>query len=199
MPEEHRPIGKYGRMHREYLREVCPARLHTLTLTGELWTYLADLNEQAQKRLDTIMELLFELLREAGIRLPSQLGNTICVVGGLIVGQAAVEAGIVSTIVVIVVALTAIASFAIPNEAFASLFRLLKFLTILAAAFFGIAKEAIAVNATTITTIVLKSLLPLQPVQRSDHQQHRSYFPADSADGFLPPAAIQKQLHDQNL
>ena len=85
-----------------------------------------------------IMELLFELLREAGIRLPSQLGNTIGVVGGLIVGQAAVEAGIVSTIVVIVVALTAIASFAIPNEAFASVFRLLKFLTILAAAFLGL-------------------------------------------------------------
>ena len=40
LPEEHRPIGKYGRMHREYLREVCPARLHTLTLTGELWTCL---------------------------------------------------------------------------------------------------------------------------------------------------------------
>ena len=54
-PEEHRPIGKYGRMHREYLREAHPARLNTLTLTGELWTYLADLNEQAQERLDTIM------------------------------------------------------------------------------------------------------------------------------------------------
>lgn len=85
-----------------------------------------------------IMELLFELLREAGIRLPSQLGNTIGVVGGLIVGQSAVEAGIVSTIVVIVVALTAIASFAIPNEAFASIFRLLKFVTILASAVYGI-------------------------------------------------------------
>ena len=56
LPEEHRPIGKYGRMHREYLREVHPARLNTLILTGELLTYLADLNEQAQKRLDTIME-----------------------------------------------------------------------------------------------------------------------------------------------
>ncbi len=43
-------------MHREYLREVHPARLNTLILTGELWTYLADLNEQAQERLDTIME-----------------------------------------------------------------------------------------------------------------------------------------------
>ena len=48
LPEEHR--------HREYLREVHPARLNTLILTGELWTYLADLNEQAQERLDTIME-----------------------------------------------------------------------------------------------------------------------------------------------
>ena len=56
LPEEHRPIGKYGRLHREYLREVHPARLNTLILTGELLTYLADLNEQAQKRLDTIME-----------------------------------------------------------------------------------------------------------------------------------------------
>ena len=56
LPEEHRPIGKYGRMHREYLREAHPARLNTLTLTGELWTYLADLNEQAQERLDIIME-----------------------------------------------------------------------------------------------------------------------------------------------
>ena len=43
-------------MHREYLREVHPVRLNTLILTGELLTYLADLNEQAQKRLDTIME-----------------------------------------------------------------------------------------------------------------------------------------------
>ena len=56
LPEEHRPIGKYGWMHREYLREVHSARFNTLILTGELWTYLADLDEQAQKRLDTIME-----------------------------------------------------------------------------------------------------------------------------------------------
>lgn len=85
-----------------------------------------------------LMELEFELLKEAGIRLPGQMGSTIGVVGGLIVGQAAVEAGLVSTIVVIVVALTAIASFAIPNEAFTSAFRLLKFFFILVCAFFGV-------------------------------------------------------------
>ena len=54
LPEEHRPIGKYGRLHRKYLSEVNPARLNTLTLTGELWTYLADLNEQAQERYELI-------------------------------------------------------------------------------------------------------------------------------------------------
>lgn len=85
-----------------------------------------------------IMEFLFELLREAGIRLPGPLGNTIGVVGGLIVGQSAVEAGIVSTMVVIVVALTAIASFAIPNEEFASVFRLLKFFLIITSSVFGL-------------------------------------------------------------
>ena len=75
LPEKHRPIGKYGRMHREYLREVHPARLNTLILTGELWTYLADLNEQAQERLDTIMEqmcILFSCLsiHTAGVAAP---------------------------------------------------------------------------------------------------------------------------------
>ena len=74
----------------------------------------------------------------AGIRLPGPLGNTIGIVGGLIVGQSAVEAGIVSTMVVIVVALTAIASFAIPNEEFASVFRLLKFFVIIPSAIWGL-------------------------------------------------------------
>lgn len=85
-----------------------------------------------------LMELAFELLREAGVRMPGQMGNTIGVVGGLIVGQAAVEAGLVSTIVVIVVALTAIASFSIPNESFTSAFRLLKFFLIFTCAALGI-------------------------------------------------------------
>lgn len=74
-----------------------------------------------------LMEISFELLREAGVRLPGAMGNTIGIVGGLIIGQAAVEANIVSPIVVIVVAFTALCSFAIPNEEFATAFRLLKF------------------------------------------------------------------------
>lgn len=85
-----------------------------------------------------LMEFQFELLKEAGIHLPGQLGGTIGIVGGLIVGQAAVEAGIVSTIVVIVVSFTAIASFIVPNESFGSVFRLLKFFFIIVAAIWGI-------------------------------------------------------------
>ena len=85
-----------------------------------------------------LMEFQFELLREAGIHIPGQLGGTIGIVGGLIVGQAAVDAGLVSTIVVIVVSFTAIASFVVPSEAFGAVFRLLKFLFILVAAVWGI-------------------------------------------------------------
>lgn len=84
-----------------------------------------------------LMELAFELLREAGVRLPGAMGNTIGIVGGLIIGQAAVDANIVSPIVVIVVALTALCSFAIPNEEFATAFRILKFGFILLCAYFG--------------------------------------------------------------
>ncbi len=104
-----------------------------------------------------LMELLFELLREAGIRLPGQMGNTIGVVGGLIVGQAAVEASLVSTIVVIVVALTAIASFAIPNEDFSSTFRLLKFVAIFLGALWGLYGIMLGVLAVLIHLSKLES------------------------------------------
>ena len=85
-----------------------------------------------------MMELAFELLREAGIRLPGPMGSALGIVGGLIIGQAAVDANIVSPIVVIIVALTALASFTIPNEGFASAFRLVKFYLILLGAFLGV-------------------------------------------------------------
>ena len=84
-----------------------------------------------------LMELSFELLREAGVRLPGAMGNTIGIVGGLIIGQAAVDANLVSPIVVIVVAFTALCSFSIPNEEFAFSFRILKFYMILMSAWLG--------------------------------------------------------------
>ena len=56
LPEESRPIGRWGRMHRDYIKEHNPIRFNDLCLSGELWTYLADMNEQAQNRLKFIIE-----------------------------------------------------------------------------------------------------------------------------------------------
>ena len=54
--EEQRPIGKWGRMHRDYLKEHRPILFNALILSGQLWTYLSDLNDQAQERLSLIIE-----------------------------------------------------------------------------------------------------------------------------------------------
>ena len=58
--EEQRPIGKWGRMHRDYLKEQRPILFNDLILSGQLWTYLADLNEQAQERLSLIIDQMKE-------------------------------------------------------------------------------------------------------------------------------------------
>ena len=60
LPEESRPIGIWGRMHKAYLELYHPARYNDLILTGKLWTYLADLNERAQNRLDYIIAQIKE-------------------------------------------------------------------------------------------------------------------------------------------
>ncbi|WP_425531898.1 spore germination protein [Bacillus glycinifermentans] len=88
-----------------------------------------------------IMEISFEILREAGIRLPKAIGSAVSIVGAIVIGQAAVQAGIVSPAMVIVVAITAISSFATPAFAMAISARMIRFLFIIAAAatgFYGI-------------------------------------------------------------
>jgi len=84
-----------------------------------------------------MLDAAFELLREAGIRLKSASGGTIGIVGGLIIGQAAVEAGLVSPIVVIIVALNGIATFSIPNVSLVYGFRIVKYGLLLLAAGLG--------------------------------------------------------------
>lgn len=85
-----------------------------------------------------IMEATFEILREAGIRLPRPTGQAVSIVGALVIGQAAVQAGIVSQAMVIIVALTGICSFAVPAFNIGVAGRLLKFPLMLAAAFLGL-------------------------------------------------------------
>lgn len=104
-----------------------------------------------------MMEATLEILREAGIRLPKPIGQTIGIVGGLVIGEAAVAAGIVSPIMVIVVAVTAISSFALPSYPFAITLRLMRFGIMLAASVFGLYGIILAYIMINIHIVNLKS------------------------------------------
>ena len=79
LPEETRRIGKWGRMHRDYLKEHRPIRFNNLVLSGNLWTYLADLNDQAQQRMETLITQIqsAEGITEA-LKAADPLGWTQC-------------------------------------------------------------------------------------------------------------------------
>ncbi|HFL3828584.1 TPA: spore germination protein [Clostridioides difficile] len=85
-----------------------------------------------------LMEITIELLRESGTRISGPIGTTIGIVGGLIIGQAAVEAGIVSPLMIIIVAITTIAAFALPSYELASGLRFCRFIFMVLAAIFGL-------------------------------------------------------------
>ncbi len=115
-------------------------RFHTQILPGNLILSFAEAREGVPFSSVTelvFLELSFELIREAGVRVPGALGNAIGIVGGLIIGQAAVSANLVSPIVVMIVALTALGSMVIPDEEFASAFRLLKYMFLFLGGFLG--------------------------------------------------------------
>ncbi len=101
-----------------------------------------------------LMEATIELIRESGTRISGPVGTTIGIVGGLIIGQAAVEAGIVSAILIIIVAITTIASFAIPSYEFAGGLRVWRFVFIIAAAIFGL--YGIVLAGIVLTTHLVK-------------------------------------------
>src|SRR5699024_11387518 len=85
-----------------------------------------------------LMVITMEMLQEAGARLPQTIGQTIGIVGGLVIGEAAVQAGVVGPIMVIVIALTAISNFAILTYSVAISFRIVRFSFIIAAGLFGL-------------------------------------------------------------
>lgn len=84
-----------------------------------------------------LMELAFELIHEAGLRVPSPISSTMSIVGALVLGEAAVSANIVSPISIIIIAITGLSSFAIPNSSLELHFRLLRFIFIVLGAAFG--------------------------------------------------------------
>ena len=104
-----------------------------------------------------IMELTMEIIRQAGTRISGPIGSTIGIVGGLIIGQAAVEAGIVSNLMIIVVALTTICSFTIPSYELASGLRVCKFVFIVLAGFFGLYGVMIGIMLSISHLVILNS------------------------------------------
>lgn len=117
-----------------------------------------------------LMEITFEILREAGTRLPRSVGNAVSIVGALVIGQAAVQAGLVSPLMVIIVAFTGIASFTIPAFNLGLTFRLLRFPLMLLAGtlgllgvFFGI--TMISIHITSLRSFGMPYTSSLAPPQ----------------------------------
>ncbi|TDQ36551.1 spore germination protein [Aureibacillus halotolerans] len=118
-----------------------------------------------------IMEVTIELLREAGLRLPRPIGQTLGLVGGVIIGQAAVEAKIVSPIMIIIVAITAIASFTIPKYELGVTFRMLRFMAMIMASIFGIFGiflfiVMVSVHLMKLTSFGVHYFTPLNPTNQ---------------------------------
>jgi spore germination protein KA len=104
-----------------------------------------------------IMEATFEVIREAGLRMPKPLGQAISIVGALVIGQAAVDAGFVSPAMVIVVAITALSSIVFPAYNMAIPVRMLRFLMMSLAASFGLFGIAVGLFALIIHLTSIKS------------------------------------------
>lgn len=120
-----------------------------------------------------LMESTLEILREAGVRLPKPIGQTIGIVGGLVIGEAAVAAGIVSPVMVIVVAVTAIASFTLPSYTFGIVTRILRFFIMIAASVLGLFGVILAFLVIVIHLVNLRSfgvpyLAPISPMLLRD-------------------------------
>ena len=129
-----------------------------------------------------LMELAFEALREAGTRLPIHMGQAVSIVGALIIGQSAVEAGLVSPAVVIVVATTAIFSFTMPYNNFTLGLRLLRFINMALAAtlgIYGIMTSAliIALKLTSLRSFGVPFMIPFAPLSLQDMKDWIIRFP----------------------
>lgn len=129
-----------------------------------------------------MMELTFEILREAGIRMPRPVGQAVSIVGTLVIGQAAVEAGIVSAAMVIVVSITAISNFVFPSINMSISVRMLRFPLMGLAASFGIFGITMGIIAIVLHLCSLRSfgvpyMSPLAPIIADDLKDTFFRFP----------------------
>lgn len=125
-----------------------------------------------------VMEISFELIREAGLRVPSPIGPTIGIVGALVLGQAAVSASIVSPILIIIVAITGIASFAIPDFSFGFHIRILRFIFLILAYISGFLGIGIGlfVYVTILCSLQSFGVPYMVPFAPNTHSKGNGYF-----------------------
>lgn len=147
-----------------------------------------------------LMELSFELVREGGIRVPGVLGPTIGIVGAIILGQAGVMAKIVSPIMVVIVALTGLASYTIPDYRLSNSLRLTRFFFLLAAASFGLVGVAAALLLWTASLSSLKSfgvpyMAPIVPKTQfgRDIVLRGPVFRQELRPDYLSPRDVRRQ------
>lgn len=177
------PLGVFARLLRYlalFLTLLIPAvyiaatNFHQEMIPTELLLSIAAARERVPFTAITellVMELAFELIREAGVRVPSVIGPTLSIVGALILGQAAVQARIVSPILVIIVAITGLSSYAIPNYSLAFGVRMLRFILIGLAATLGLYGVAAGItllvaHVATLKAFGLPMLSPVAPRRR---------------------------------
>jgi spore germination protein KA len=150
-----------------------------------------------------MMEITFEILREAGVRMPRAVGPAISIVGALVLGQAAVEAGIVSPVMVIVVAITAISNFVFPSISMASAIRILRFILMALAASYGLYGIGVGLIAMVLHLCSLHSfgvpyMTPMAPFVLTD--QKDTIFRLPLWGLFSRPHLISQQnvIREQN-
>lgn len=143
-----------------------------------------------------IMEITIELIREASVRLPKSIGQTIGIVGGLVIGQSIVSAGLVSNLMVIVVALTAISSFVVPSVELNTTIRLIRFPFMFLASVFGFFGIVIGTFLLVVHLLNLSSLkrpyfspiIPFQPKELYKIYFREPYYKAKKqVRSFSPP------------
>jgi spore germination protein KA len=154
-----------------------------------------------------ILEITIELIREASIRLPNPIGQTIGIVGGLVIGDAIVSAGLVSNIMVIVVAITAISSFVIPSIEMNTTIRLLRYPFMLAASMFGFFGIAIGTIILFIHLLNLRSLnqpyfypvVPFKPLVFKEIFLRLPFTkPHVQASSFVPEKSVKESGDDKS-
>jgi spore germination protein KA len=138
-----------------------------------------------------LMEIVFEIIREAGLRMPRAVGQALSIVGAIVLGQAAVDAGLISAAIVIVVAITGITNFVVPVYSFGMAQRLLRFTFLMLAGFMGLFGVLCGALFLVAHLVSLKSfgvpyMTPATPAKGADWKDVLFRLPRPKLNHSLP-------------